>query len=377
MYYKNALIYCGDFQFRKGGFQVTDGKFGAILPESVPEDATDLQGALVIPGLVDIHTHGCVGADFSDGDYAGLEKMSAFYARSGVTSFTPASMTLPYADLQKAFANARQLAEETPADHAVLRGIHMEGPYFSYGKRGAQNAKYLRTPNFADFLVLQKSCGGLIRIVDIAPELPGAAEFIQEAKKDCTVSIAHTDANYQQAKDAFVAGATHLTHLFNAMPGIHHRNPGVIPAAAENPGVRAELICDGLHVHPAMVRLAFQIFGSGRMILISDSGRCCGMEEGSSFCLGGQTAKLENGIARLPDGTIACSAINLYQGMVNAIAFGISKEDAIRAATYNPACAIGADTLVGSIETGKIADFLVCSPDFAQKRVFLAGKELL
>lgn len=376
MFYKNALIYCGDFQFRKGAFAVVDGKFGAILPESVPEDAIDLNGALVIPGLIDIHTHGCCSADFSDGDYAGLKKMAAYYAQAGVTSFAPASMTLPYADLQKAFANARQLAEERPAECAVLRGIHMEGPYFSHSKRGAQNADYLKQPNLVDFLALQKSCGGLIRILDIAPELPGTVDFIREAKKDCTISIAHTDANYQQATDAFVAGATHLTHLFNAMPGIHHRNPGVIPAAAENPNVRAELICDGLHVHPAMVRLAFNIFGSERIVLISDSGRCCGMEDGSTFQLGGQTAKLEKGIAKLLDGTIACSAINLYQGMVNAIRFGIPKEDAIRAATYNPACVIGVDTLVGSIETGKIADFLICSPDFVQKRVFLSGREL-
>jgi len=377
MFYKNAQIFCPDFQFRKGAFQVTDGKFGAILPDTVPADAIDLAGALVIPGLVDIHSHGCVGADFSDGDYAGLKKMAAFYARAGVTSFAPASMTLPYADLQKAFANARQLTEKAPEGLAVLRGIHMEGPFFSHEKRGAQNADYLKNPDLAGFVALQKSCGGLVRIVDIAPELPGAIDFIKEAKKDCTVSVAHTDADYACAKAAFTAGATHLTHLYNAMPGLHHRNPGVIPAAAENPGVRAELICDGLHVHPAMVRLAFGMFGAERMILVSDSGRCCGMEDGATFQLGGQVARLQDGIAKLPDGTIACSAINLYQGMVNAIAFGISKEDAIRAATYNPACAIGAENVVGSIETGKIADFLICSPDFTQKRVFLAGQELL
>jgi N-acetylglucosamine-6-phosphate deacetylase len=283
---------------------------------------------------------------------------------------------LPYADLQKAFANAQRLVKEAPEGLSVLRGIHTEGPYFSYGKRGAQNADYLKSPDLAGFIALQKSCGGLIRIVDIAPELPGAVDFIREAKKDCTISIAHTDADYDTAKAAFEAGATHLTHLYNAMPGLHHRNPGVIPAAAENPGVRAELICDGLHVHPASVRLAFTMFGGDRMVLVSDSGRCCGMPDGSKFELGGQDAWLRDGIARLADGTIACSAINLYQGLVNAIAFGIPEEDAVRAASYNPACAIGAQQEVGSIETGKVADFLVCSPDYAQKRVFLAGKEL-
>lgn len=376
MFYKNAQIFCPDFIFRNGAFQVENGKFGAILPNTVPEDAVDLDGAWVIPGLVDIHSHGNSGADFSDGDYEGLKQMAQYYAKAGITSFAPASMTLPYTDLGKAFANAQRLTEEQPPKAAVLRGIHMEGPYFSAAKKGAQNAEYLKNPDFPGFLALQKSCGSLVKIVDIAPELPGATEFIDKAKKLCTVSVAHTNAGYDCAKAAFDNGATHLTHLFNAMPGMHHRSPGVIPAAVENPQVRAELICDGLHAHPAMVRLAFQMFGAKRMILISDSGRCCGLDNGSVFDLGGQTATLQDGIARLADGTIACSAINLYQGMVNAIRFGIPKEDAIFAATYNPACAIGAERFVGSIETGKIADFLVCNEDFTEKRVFLAGEEI-
>ena len=376
MFYKNARIFCGDFSFHEGAFEVVDGKFGRILPEEVPADAIDLGGATVIPGLIDVHSHGNSGVDFCDGDYQGLQAMAAYYAQAGVTSFAPASMTLPYSILKKAFANARRLVDEAKEGLSVLRGIQMEGPYFSYKKRGAQNADYLKEPDLDGFLALQEGCGGLVRIVDIAPELPGAEEFIRKAKEVCTVSVAHTDTDYDHAKMAFDTGATHLTHLYNAMPGIHHRNPGAIPAAVENPNVRAELICDGLHAHPAMVRFAFTLFGGARIVLVSDSGRCCGLPEGSKFELGGQDAWLRDGIARLADGTIACSAINLYQGLVNAIAFGIPEEDAVRAASYNPACAIGAQQEVGSIETGKVADFLVCSPDYAQKRVFLAGKEL-
>lgn len=376
MFYKNAKIYGADFSFHEGAFEVTDGKFGAVLPENVPEDAIDLCGAKVIPGLIEVHSHGNSGADFSDGDYEGLKTMAAYYAKVGVTSFAPASMTLPYEQLAKAFANAKRLSDERPEGLSVIRGVQMEGPYFSYKKRGAQNADYLKEPDFEGFKALYEGCGGMVKIVDVAPELPGAAEFVEKAKGLCTVSVAHTDSDYDHARAAFDAGATHLTHLYNAMPGIHHRNPGVIPAAVENKNVRAELICDGFHIHPASVRLAFSMFGKERMILVSDSGRCCGMEEGSKFDLGGQFAWLRGGVAKLEDGTIACSATNLYKCLVNAISFGIPEEDAIRACTYNPACAIGADDVVGSIENGKQADFLICNEDYSNIRVFIEGREI-
>ena len=283
-------------------------------------------------------------------------------------------MTQTFDVLEKAYATARRLAEEKPSGCARIRGIHMEGPYFSYKKRGAQNPAYLKDPDFEEFRKLNEISGNLIRIVDVAPELPGALDFIRKASRICTVSVAHTDATYEQAKAAFGAGASHLTHMFNGMNAIDHRNPGVIPAAAEAPHVRAELICDGLHVHPSAIRLAFSMFGGERMILVSDTGRCAGMPEGSEFDLGGLTAKVVGGVARLDNGSIACSATNLWQCMVNAISYGIPAEDAIRACTVNPACALGVQGEVGSIAPGKRADFVVCSPDYAKKRVYLAGK---
>ena len=376
MFYKNARIFCSDFQFHTGAFQVEKGVFGKVLPENVPEDAVDLHGATVIPGLVEIHSHGNSGADFSDGDYEGLKKMAAFYAKCGVTSFAPASMTLPYEVLEKAFATAVQFTQEQPQGLSVLRGIQMEGPYFSYKKRGAQNPDYLKLPDFEGFKALWEGCQGLVKIVDLAPELEGAEDFVKKAAQFCTVSVAHTDSDYDHAKAVFDAGATHLTHLYNAMPAISHRAPGVIPAAVENKNVRAELICDGYHVHPASVRLAFSMFGGDRMCLISDSGRCAGMPEGTQFQLGGQDCWLRDGVAKLADGTIACSATNMWTCLQNVISWGIREEDAVRAATYNPACAIGADKVVGTIEEGKVADFLVCAPDYASMEVYLGGRKL-
>ena len=374
MFFKNARIYCSDFQFRTGAFEVTeDGRFGAILPDSVPEDAIDLNGKTVIPGLVDVHIHGAMGADFSDGDLEGITSMARYLASEGITSFSPASMTLPYETLKNAFATGKILRDNRPEGCARLMGVQMEGPFFSEKKKGAQNGAYLKNPDYEAFETLYKESDGLIAIADIAPELPGAQEFVEKASKLCTVSVAHTD--YDNAAAAFSAGATHLTHLYNAMPGIHHRNPGVIPAAVENKNVRAEVICDGQHVHPASVRLAFSMFGAARMILVSDALRCLGLPEGE-YELGGQPVFLKNNLARLADGTIAGSATNLYDCMRKAISFSIPEADAIRAVTYNPACAINAQDRIGSIETGKLADFLVCSADYSQKQVYLGGKAL-
>ena len=374
MNFKNAMLYTEEFRFVPGAFSVEGGKFANVLAEP-QADAVDLYGAYVIPGLIDVHNHGNSGADFSDGDYDGLVKMAEYRARNGVTSFAPASMTLPYDVLDKAFATARRLADEAPEGAAALRGIQMEGPFFSEKKKGAQNGAYLRDPDFAAFSKLYHDCGGLVRIVDVAPELPGACEFIRQAKELCTVSIAHTDANYDEARAAVEAGVTHLTHLFNAMPALHHRKPGVIGAAAEAEQVSAEIISDGQHIHPSAVRLAFRLFGAERMVLISDALRCCGMPDGE-YELGGQAVFLKGGVARLADGTIAGSATNLYDCMLRAISFGIAREDAVRAATWNPARQIGCLDVAGSIADGKRADFVVCDENLTRKAVWLAGKEL-
>ena len=374
MLFKHAEIFTPQ-GFVRGAFTVEDGRFGEILPQSPDMPGTDLGGARVIPGLIDVHNHGNSGADFSDGDPDGIRTMARYLAKNGVTSFAPASMTLPYDVLARAFRAAADYNRAAHPGCARLMGIQMEGPFFSEKKKGAQNGAYLRLPDFDAFRKLFEDCGGLVRIVDVAPELEGACDFIRKASKLCTVSIAHTDADYDAAAAGIAAGVTHLTHLYNAMPAIHHRKPGVIAAAAEAEAVSAELISDGQHVHPASVRLAFRIFGAARMVLISDSLRCCGMPDGE-YELGGQQVFLKDGIARLADGTIAGSATNLYDCMLRAISFGIPREDAVRAATYNPARQLGVLDEVGSIRDGKVADFVLCDAELNRKAVYRAGNEL-
>ena len=356
-----------------GGLIIEDGRFTEIVPDLKAGDV-DLNGAKVLPGLIDIHTHGNSGEDFADGDERGLRKMASYLARNGITGFAPASMTLPYTGLERAFLAAESISREDPADRARLLGIHMEGPFFSEKKKGAQNSEFLKVPDFDAFTRLFESSGGLIKIVDVAPELLGAIDFIEAASELCRVSIAHTDADYGQACDAFDAGASHLTHLFNAMPEIHHRRPGVIGAASERDHVTAELICDGIHVHPAAVRMAFRLFPE-RICLISDSLRCCGMDDGD-YEFGGQTVRLENHIVRLSDGTIAGSASNLMECLKNAIRFGIREDEAIRASTINPAVVIGADDLIGSIEAGKYADLIICDDSLNIEQIYIGGHEL-
>ncbi len=375
LFINGQVFFQGAFGLLK--FRIEEGRFTQVeswLSPREGEEVVDLQGRKVIPGLIDIHTHGNSGADFSDGDYEGLRRMAAYSAQNGITAFAPTSMTLPYETLAKAFQTAAALDGAREPGLARLAGIHMEGPFFSEKKKGAQNGAYLKNPDLEAFRALYEGCGGRIGIVDLAPELPGAVEFAEKARELCTVSVAHTDADYDEARAVYAAGARHLTHLFNAMPGLHHRDPGVIGAAAEAEGVYAELIGDGLHVHPSVMRLAFRMF-PGRICLVSDSLRCCGMPDGE-YELGGQVASLKDNIARLPDGTIAGSATNLYDCLRNAIRYGIPEEEAILAATLNPAWAIGKVEELGSINPGKWADFLVLDENYERQAVYMDGVQV-
>ncbi|MBR0598384.1 N-acetylglucosamine-6-phosphate deacetylase [Sinanaerobacter chloroacetimidivorans] len=370
MNYKNAWIYGEDFTFHKGGFTVANGIFTSMEEK---DDAVDLHESYVIPGLIDIHFHGNSGFDFSTGGLEGLHRIASYLAEHGITSFAPASMTLPEETLKKAYEHAVQFRNRQPEGLARLMGINMEGPFFSHEKKGAQAEEHLILPDYDMFLRLNQAADGLIKVVCIAPELSGALEFIKKAKDICTVSLAHSTADYETAKKGFEAGATQVTHLFNAMPPFLHRAPGIVGAARDAEQVSVELICDGAHLHESVIRAAFAMFTAHRIILVSDSLSACGMPEGV-YESGGQKIYMKNGAAVLEDGiTFAGSTKDLFECMQMAVSFGIRPEDAIRAATINPARALGVQDRVGSISSGKQADFLICDKEFRLRECYIGG----
>jgi N-acetylglucosamine-6-phosphate deacetylase len=330
------------------------------------EAIIDASGLYVIPGLVDVHIHGAMGGDFSDGDAQGLLTIARYLHSCGVTAFCPTSMTLPEQQLVSAFKSISEVSDDD--SHAFIAGIHMEGPFLSAEKKGAQKASYLHAPDIGMFRRLSKACNNQIRIITIAPELDGSEAFIKEFHTDLAISIGHSAASYDVAVNAFNAGANHVTHLFNAMPPLHHRNPGIIGAAADCPHAMAEIICDGIHIHPSVVRNAFRMFGDDRMILISDAMRATGMEDGT-YDLGGQSVTKKGRLATLADGTIAGSVTNLFDCMKNAVKFGIPLASAVKAASYNPAKSIGLEHTLGILSPGARADVLLIDSDLNLVRV--------
>lgn len=351
-----------DFRLVQGDIEIEDGKIlrvGKDLPRKEEDLAVDCAGSYtVVPGFVDVHIHGCAGADTCDATREALEAMAAFLLAHGVTSFCPTTMTTSRETIQAALLAAKDMMDHPMEGGARVVGVNMEGPFIAKERKGAQKEEDILPPDFPLFQRFYEESGGIVRLVDVAPEQPGGLEFVEKASQLCTVSIAHTTADYDQAKAAFDKGVTHATHLFNAMSGLHHRKPGVVGAVFDDSRVRGELICDGFHIHPAVLRAAFRLLGD-RALIVSDSMRANGMPEGEAFDLGGQMVTVHQGKALLPDGTIAGSVTNLHQEIKNLVSFGVPFEQAVKAATLVPARAIGLDGEIGSIAPGKRADLVV------------------
>ena len=351
-----------DFRLVQGDIEIEDGKIlrvGKDLPRKEEDLAVDCAGSYtVVPGFVDVHIHGCAGADTCDATREALEAMAAFLLAHGVTSFCPTTMTTSRETIQAALLAAKDMMDHPMEGGARVVGVNMEGPFIAKERKGAQKEEDILPPDFPLFQQFYEESGGIVRLVDVAPEQPGGLDFVEKASQLCTVSIAHTTADYDQAKAAFDKGVTHATHLFNAMSGLHHRKPGVVGAVFDDSRVQGELICDGFHIHPAVLRAAFRLLGD-RALIVSDSMRANGMPEGEAFDLGGQMVTVHQGKALLPDGTIAGSVTNLHQEIKNLVSFGVPFEQAVKAATLLPARAIGLDGEIGSIAPGKRADLVV------------------
>ncbi len=375
MQIKNGTLYTQGFFFEPHDLITSGDRIARIAPSGIEtgEEVLDASGCYVVPGLVDIHIHGAAGSDLCDGTAQAVDAIASYLGEMGVTSFLGTSMAFGEERLTAIFESVRPLVGADRGG-AVLRGINMEGPFFSPEKKGAQAKEHLADPDIGLFDRLFEASGRNVRLVDVAPELPGALPFIEHAARRCWVSLAHTAADYEQARAGFRAGADHVTHLFNAMPPFGHREPGVVGAAADL-AAYVELISDGVHVHPAMVRAVFQLFGAERVCLISDAMSACGMPDGS-YELGGQAVRVEQGRAALADGTIAGSAACLTDCVRRAVSFGVPLEDALRAATANPAKSVGLYGEVGSLSEGKRADLLVLDKGLNLKAVVLGGQRI-
>lgn len=367
MILKNCTFYNEEFEKEFGDIKIENGKIAEI--GILSEDGIDMQNSIILPGFVDIHIHGGNGGDASDGTHDALDKISAYLAKKGVTSFCPTTMTLP---IDRLVEIAKGIASHN-TNGAKIVGINFEGPFIAMSKKGAQNGDYVIAGNCTDFDKLYNASNGLMKLITIAPEAFDSDEFIKDNSKKVIISIGHTGANANQTQLAISLGAKHITHLYNAMTPMTHREAGVVGTALDN-NVTCEIICDGEHICPAVLRNTFKILGEDRAVVISDSMRGAGLGNGE-FELGGQTTFVKNGdrVARLEDGTIAASITNIFDEFKNLLSFGIDFKTALKSCTINPARVISEDSNIGSIAVGKSADLIICDSDLNIKEVYING----
>ena len=383
MIIKNVKVYQEDQTFKEGEICIRDGVFVGNADAQEGEEILDGEGCYAIPGMIDLHFHGCMGYDFCDGTKEAIREIARYEASIGVTAIAPATMTLPVPELEHILSVAAAYRKKTEAEKAAacneadLVGVNMEGPFISKAKKGAQDERNIIPCDAEIFRRFQRAADGLVSFIGIAPEEPGAITFVHEVKDEVNVSLAHTNSDYAHAMAAFEAGANHAVHLYNAMPPFSHRAPGVVGAVSDSEQVMAELICDGVHVDPAVVRATFKMLGADRMILISDSMRAAGMPDGQ-YTLGGLDVKVRGNHATLvSDGALAGSVTTLPDCMRIAVKqMGIPLETAVACATANPARSLGIYEQYGSITPGKHGNVVLLDKELRLKGVMKDGKKI-
>jgi len=366
---ENGLVVVEGSAIRYAG--VADAYTGRM-----PEQVRDVTEGWITPGFIDIHMHGIDGHDTMDGTLESLQAISRALTRFGVTSFLATTMTAPYAQLETVLqAIARHSREALPG--AQVAGIHLEGPWINPRYKGAQKEENIAVPHLDGVRRLYELADGLIKVVTIAPEQPEALEAIAWLRERGVIASAgHTGATFAQAQEAVDAGVRHFTHCFNAMTGLHHREPGVVGAAMYHEHLSTELIADGIHVHPAVMNILYRVKSAERLALVSDSMRAAAMGEGS-YDLGGQAVHVHGAEAKLADGTLAGSILTLNQAVGNMVTLsGVPLPEAVEMASGTPAAILGLAERKGRLEAGFDADIVVLGPAFDVQATFMGGKEV-
>ena len=369
MIIKNAKVLTGDFEFKNTDITVENSKFTSL--EKTDEQGIDMSGKLIVPGVIDIHMHGAAGASLCGFTREKMDIISECMLKMGTTSYSPTWYTMS----EESALEYIDIVKEYIADgekYAKVAGLHFEGPYVTYAKKGGMNEIYIRKPDLEEFERIAQKAGDLLKIMAIAPDLDGAMEFIKEASKKCVISIAHTECDYDMALEAIRNGASHITHTFNAMNGFSHRAPNVLGAAFDT-DVMCECISDGVHLHPSAVRLLYKMVGEDRLVIISDSMDAVGLADGEYPDKDGRIIYVKDRKATLANGTIAGGCYSLLECVQSAIDFGIPAEKAFKCASYNPAKVMKIEDKVGSIEVGKYADFLVLDENYKLCSVYKNG----
>jgi N-acetylglucosamine-6-phosphate deacetylase len=377
--FKGNLV-LSDKILENGTVVIEGGRIIGVFPSAAGQafegsDVVDFCDHYIAPGLIDLHLHGAMGRDVMDGNIAGLQEIAAYQAGTGVTGFVATTLAAALPQISDAVMGVKA-AQTKPLPSEIL-GLHLEGPFLSFEKKGAQNPEFIRPIDLEAMSTILELCAGIKSIITVAPEMGDNLSFIPAFREGgLVVSIGHSAATYELAMTSFERGVAHATHLYNAMSGWLPREPGVIGAVLDSDRVTAELIADGIHVHPAALRMAIRQKGIERICLITDSLNAAGLGEGESR-VGGLEVVVRKGQARLKEsGTLAGSILTLNQAVKNVIDWtGVSVPQAVRMASLNPARVLGLDGQMGSIEANKLANLAVFDRDFNVLTTILRGRE--